>query len=202
MLPLCSTYLHVVGLEIDWNEIVILFAGAGHEWDGVAFFPHTAPDGGPLDDPTARLWLRELEARIDAELMRAACSTNGDGGSKSRRRGCNGRPAQHRRRDNGPSLRQSQPRARQRPPRAHTRSPGLNGETRVAASPHTGPILRSAKLGFRLSSRGQCLVLPQRCRRVSLRDRIAWRLESLGWKRSGNRLAGADVTLALCVISA
>jgi hypothetical protein len=67
--PLCSTYLHVVGLEIDWNEIVVLFAGAGHEWDGASFFPHTAPHGGPLDNPTARLRLLELEERIDADPL-------------------------------------------------------------------------------------------------------------------------------------
>lgn len=69
VLPLCSTYLHVVGLEIDWNEIVVLFAGAGHDWDGAAFFAHTAPDGGPLDNPTARLRLRELEGAIDADPL-------------------------------------------------------------------------------------------------------------------------------------
>ena len=69
VLPLCSTYLHVVGLEIDWNEMVVLFAGAGHEWDGASFFPHTAPDGGPLDNPTARLRLLELEERIDADPL-------------------------------------------------------------------------------------------------------------------------------------
>ena len=69
VLPVCSTYLHVVGLETDWNEIVVLFAGSGHEWDGASFFPHTAPEGGPLDNPTARLRLIEVEARIDADPL-------------------------------------------------------------------------------------------------------------------------------------
>lgn len=63
VLPLCSTYLNVIGTETDWNEIVVLFAGSGQEWDGASFFPVT--DGGPLDNPTARLRLRALEARID-----------------------------------------------------------------------------------------------------------------------------------------
>lgn len=63
--PLCSTYLNVIGDEIDWDEIVVLFHGAGMEWDGAAFFPLTAPGGGPLDNPTARLRLRELEARLN-----------------------------------------------------------------------------------------------------------------------------------------
>jgi hypothetical protein len=65
VLPLCSTYLNVIGTETDWNEIVILFAGSGRDWDGASFFPVTATDGGPLDNPTARLRLRDLEARID-----------------------------------------------------------------------------------------------------------------------------------------
>jgi hypothetical protein len=65
VLPLCSTYLNVIGTETDWSEIVILFAGAGYEWDGASFFPVTAPDGGPLDNPTARLRLHELESRLD-----------------------------------------------------------------------------------------------------------------------------------------
>ena len=65
VLPLCSTYLNVIGTETDWNEIVILFAGSGHDWHGASFFAATAPHGGPLDNPTARVKLRELEARID-----------------------------------------------------------------------------------------------------------------------------------------
>ena len=69
VLPLCSTYLNVIGTETDWGEIVVLFAGAGREWDGASFFPVTAPDGGPLDNPTARLQLRELEGRLDANPL-------------------------------------------------------------------------------------------------------------------------------------
>jgi hypothetical protein len=67
--PLCSTYFNVIGDEVEWSEIVVMFAGAGREWDGAAFFPATASDGGPLDNPTARLRLRELEARIDEDRL-------------------------------------------------------------------------------------------------------------------------------------
>ena len=63
--PLCSTYFHVVGDEIDWAGITVLFAGAGQPWDGASFYPVTAKDGGPLDNPNARLHLRELESRLD-----------------------------------------------------------------------------------------------------------------------------------------
>jgi hypothetical protein len=67
--PLCSTYFNVIGDELDWAEMTVLFAGAGHDWDGAAFFPLTAADGGPLDNPNARLRLRELENRLDADRL-------------------------------------------------------------------------------------------------------------------------------------
>ena len=67
--PLCSTYFNVIGDEVEWSDLVLMFAGAGMEWDGAAFFPVTAADGGPLDNPTARLRLRELEARIDDDRL-------------------------------------------------------------------------------------------------------------------------------------
>ena len=67
--PLCSTYFNVIGAEVDWGEIVTMFAGAGRSWDGAAFFPSVAADGGPVDNPTARLRLRELEARVDADRL-------------------------------------------------------------------------------------------------------------------------------------
>lgn len=67
--PLCSTYFNVIGTEIDWAEITVLFAGSGHDWTGASFFPVTAPDGRPLDNPTARLRLHELEARLDDDRL-------------------------------------------------------------------------------------------------------------------------------------
>ena len=67
--PLCSTYFNVIGDEVDWNEIVVMFAGAGQEWDGAAFFPVVATAGGPLDNPTARLRLRDLEGRVDNDRL-------------------------------------------------------------------------------------------------------------------------------------
>jgi hypothetical protein len=67
--PLCSTYFNVIGDEVDWQEITILFAGAGHPWDGAAFFPYASPSGGPLDNPNARLQLRQLEERLDEDRL-------------------------------------------------------------------------------------------------------------------------------------
>lgn len=67
--PLCSTYFNVIGNEVDWGAITILFAGAGQAWDGAAFFPCASPGGGPLDNPTARLQLRQLEERVDEDRL-------------------------------------------------------------------------------------------------------------------------------------
>jgi hypothetical protein len=46
-----------------------MFAGAGRDWDGAAFFPVVDADGGPLDNPTARSRLRALEARLDDDRL-------------------------------------------------------------------------------------------------------------------------------------
>ena len=67
--PLCSTYFNVLGDEVDWAEMTLLFAGAGQPWDGAAFFPHASPEGGPLDNPTARTQLRQLEERVDDDRL-------------------------------------------------------------------------------------------------------------------------------------
>jgi hypothetical protein len=67
--PLCSTYLHVIGDEVDWDDITRMFAGSGQSWDGAAFFPTKARNGGPVDNPTARLRLAELEAKVTADRM-------------------------------------------------------------------------------------------------------------------------------------
>lgn len=67
--PLASTYFNVIGDETDWNEITVMFAGAGRPWDGASFYPVTGADGGPVDNPTARLKLREIEARLDDDRL-------------------------------------------------------------------------------------------------------------------------------------
>lgn len=67
--PLCSTYFNVLGTEIDWAEITVLFADSGQDWRGASFFSATGPDGRPLDNPTARLKLRELEVRLDKDRL-------------------------------------------------------------------------------------------------------------------------------------
>ena len=67
--PLCSTYFHIIGDEVDWDDITVMFAGSGQNWNGAAFFPTKANSGGPIDNPTARLRLQELEAKVTEDRM-------------------------------------------------------------------------------------------------------------------------------------
>jgi hypothetical protein len=67
--PLCSTYFHIVGQEVDWDELTVMFAGSGQPWNGVAFFPTKGMRGGPVDNPTAHLRLRELEIKVSKDRM-------------------------------------------------------------------------------------------------------------------------------------
>src|SRR5262245_41104727 len=67
--PLASTYFNVIGDETGWGDITVMFAGAGRPWDAASFYPVTAADGGPIDNPAARLKLRELEARLDDDRL-------------------------------------------------------------------------------------------------------------------------------------
>ena len=66
--PVCSTYVNVIGPEVAWNDMVVMLAGAGQAWDGVAFFPEQER-GRPLDNPTARTRLRLLEQRLDDDRL-------------------------------------------------------------------------------------------------------------------------------------
>jgi hypothetical protein len=67
--PLASTYFNVIGHETDWSEITVMFAGAGRPWDAASFYSLTATEGGPVDTPSARLKLRELETRIGDDRL-------------------------------------------------------------------------------------------------------------------------------------
>jgi hypothetical protein len=69
VVPLCSTYLHVIGDEVGWEDIRAMFETSRQNWDGAAFFPTKAGDGGPVDTPTARVRLAELEAKVKADRM-------------------------------------------------------------------------------------------------------------------------------------
>jgi hypothetical protein len=59
-----STYLHVIGEETGWSEVHALFSQSGARWDGAALFVKRRPEGGPLDDFSARLFLLDQQARV------------------------------------------------------------------------------------------------------------------------------------------
>lgn len=61
--PLASTFLNIIGDEVDWAGMIALFAGARQPWDGAAFFAQL-DDGAPLENGEARARLRALEQRI------------------------------------------------------------------------------------------------------------------------------------------
>jgi hypothetical protein len=67
--PMCATWFNIVTGDIEWGDVAVMFAGAGRDWHGAAFFPVVASDGGPVDNPTARLRLHELEGGIDGDLL-------------------------------------------------------------------------------------------------------------------------------------
>jgi len=67
--PLCSTYLHVIGDEVAWQELAALFGRSGRDWHGAAFFPTKGRNGGRVDKETAHRRLAELEAKVTENRM-------------------------------------------------------------------------------------------------------------------------------------
>lgn len=68
-LPLRSTYVHVIGTDLDWHHFMMLMHGAGVSWDGVLLMPLTDPGGGPVDDNVAAEQLRALEDRVNENRL-------------------------------------------------------------------------------------------------------------------------------------
>ena len=69
VLPLRSTFLHVIGDELDWLAFVETMRGAGVKWDGVVIVTVADEDGGPVEDSKARTALRDLDKRIVEDRM-------------------------------------------------------------------------------------------------------------------------------------
>lgn len=65
----CS-YVHVVGDELDWQQMRGLFDRSGRNWDAVAIFAEASPGGGPLIDLVARARLQERITEVTADRMR------------------------------------------------------------------------------------------------------------------------------------
>ncbi len=67
--PLRSSYAHLIGDEMTWQEMRTLLDGARAPWDGVAFFVGLGHEGGPLPDPVAARTLKEVEADVKADPL-------------------------------------------------------------------------------------------------------------------------------------
>jgi hypothetical protein len=63
--PLASSYLHVIGDETRWTDMLDLLSGAGMAWNGAAFFQ--ADRGGLVDDDTARERLSSLARHLEKD---------------------------------------------------------------------------------------------------------------------------------------
>ncbi len=64
VLPLRSTFMHIVGTDITWSGLSALLSSAGVRWDAVLFDTLTGEEGGPVEDSAARIALRALEKRV------------------------------------------------------------------------------------------------------------------------------------------
>jgi hypothetical protein len=67
--PLRSSYAHLIGDEMAWQDMCALLDSSGIAWDGVAFFVGLDPAGGPLADRAAAAKLREVEADLKADPL-------------------------------------------------------------------------------------------------------------------------------------
>jgi hypothetical protein len=62
---LASSYLHVIGDETRWTDMVDLLSSAGISWNGAAFFQ--ADRSGLVDDNTARQRLSSLARHLERD---------------------------------------------------------------------------------------------------------------------------------------
>ena len=67
--PVASTYLHVIGNEVEWSTMRAMLRGAPHQWNAVAFFVSRGEDGGAIPDRLAKLRLLDAEERVRADRL-------------------------------------------------------------------------------------------------------------------------------------
>jgi hypothetical protein len=63
--PMASSYLHVIGDETRWTDMIGLLSGADVAWNGAAFF--LADRGGLVDDDTAGQRLASLARHLERD---------------------------------------------------------------------------------------------------------------------------------------
>ncbi len=64
-----SSYAHLIGDDMSWDEMCTLLDRAHAPWNGVAFFVGLGHAGGPLPDEAAARKLREVEADVRADPL-------------------------------------------------------------------------------------------------------------------------------------
>jgi hypothetical protein len=69
VVPLKSSYAHLIGDDMTWREMQGLLDRAGAAWDGVTFFVGLGHAGGPLPDAVAARKLREVETDVTADPL-------------------------------------------------------------------------------------------------------------------------------------
>ena len=69
VVPLRSTFLHVIGNEIDWLGFSEMMRGAKVNWDGAMIMPMRDEDDNLLEDEQARAALHMLESRIAEDRL-------------------------------------------------------------------------------------------------------------------------------------
>jgi len=67
--PVASTFLHVIGDDIDWFAMKGMLDQAPHPWHGAAFFPARLAEPGPISDELARLRLHDLKRQVTADRL-------------------------------------------------------------------------------------------------------------------------------------
>jgi len=69
VVPLKSSYAHLVGDDMPWRQMRDLLDGARTAWDGVAFFVGLGATGGPLPDAVAARRLKDVEADVKRDPL-------------------------------------------------------------------------------------------------------------------------------------
>lgn len=64
-----SSYAHLIGDDMSWDEMRALLDRARVPWNGVAFFVGLGHAGGPLPDEAAARKLRDVEADVKADPL-------------------------------------------------------------------------------------------------------------------------------------
>ena len=69
IVPIRSSYLHVIGPDITWADLVMLISEAESAWHSVAVFAAKAPNGGPMPDVEAQRRLASLQQAVIKDRM-------------------------------------------------------------------------------------------------------------------------------------